>query len=62
MVPVMLATYVLPYTCTFGIINLCFYCSHAWILLYSYTYTKCVLKVNKLVFKTKILNLKSSRD
>ena len=26
------ASYVLPYRCTFVIINLCFYRSHAWIL------------------------------
>ena len=36
--------------------------AYAWILLYSYTYTKCVYKVNKLVFKTQIWNLKRSRD
>ena len=30
-------SYVLPYSCMFGIINLCFYLSHEWIyMLYSY--------------------------
>ena len=33
---------VLLYRCMFGKIYLCLCRSHAWILSYSYTYTKCV--------------------
>ena len=51
------ASYVLPYRCMFRIINLCFYRSNAWIYML-YLYKVCI-KVSKLVFKAKILNLTS---
>ena len=35
------ANYILPYSCMFGIINLCFYRSHAWIYMLS-LYKVCI--------------------
>ena len=45
-----------------GIINLCLYHIIVTMHIIIYTYMKCNIKVNKLVFKTKYLNLKMSRD
>ena len=55
------ASYILPYRCMFGIINLCYYRSHAWIYMLYKLYKVCI-RINQLVFKTKNLNLKRSRD
>ena len=54
-VPVALATF----SCMFGIINLYFYRSYAYYCIVILIQSE---KVNKLVFKTQILNLKRSRD